>query len=55
MLIHVPHLRQLICEVLGQDPRPGYQREQNWDKEYGMHLYEFNIKWRCARADKYGN
>ena len=43
---HVPHLRQLICEVLGQDPRPGYQREQNWDKEYGMHLYEFNIKWR---------
>ncbi|MCL5254865.1 MAG: tRNA (N6-threonylcarbamoyladenosine(37)-N6)-methyltransferase TrmO [Gammaproteobacteria bacterium] len=43
---HVPHLRQLIGEVLGQDPRPGYQREQNWDKEYGMHLYEFNIKWR---------
>lgn len=41
-----PHLRQLICEVLGQDPRPGYQREQNWQKEYGMHLYDFNIKWQ---------
>src|SRR5690554_6226440 len=41
-----PHLRQLISEVLGQDPRPGYQREQNWQKEYGMHLYHYNIKWR---------
>lgn len=41
-----PQLRALITEVLQQDPRPGYQREQNWQKEYGMHLYDFNIKWR---------
>ncbi|RUO38851.1 tRNA (N6-threonylcarbamoyladenosine(37)-N6)-methyltransferase TrmO [Aliidiomarina shirensis] len=48
-----PELRQLISEVLQQDPRPGYQREQSWDKEYGMHLYDFNIKWRVIANDNH--
>ncbi|RUO21296.1 tRNA (N6-threonylcarbamoyladenosine(37)-N6)-methyltransferase TrmO [Aliidiomarina iranensis] len=48
-----PELQQLITEVLQQDPRPGYQREQNWEKEYGMHLYEFNIKWRVIGNDNH--
>lgn len=48
-----PELRQLISEVLQQDPRPGYQREQSWDKEYGMHLYDFNIKWRVSESDNH--
>jgi tRNA-Thr(GGU) m(6)t(6)A37 methyltransferase TsaA len=39
-----PKLRDLICEVLAQDPRPGYADDPA--REYGMHLYDFNIKWR---------
>ncbi|MCC5854880.1 MAG: tRNA (N6-threonylcarbamoyladenosine(37)-N6)-methyltransferase TrmO [Idiomarina sp.] len=41
-----PELRQLIIEVLSQDPRPAYQRGPVSDRTYGMHLYHFNIKWR---------
>ncbi|WP_374354092.1 tRNA (N6-threonylcarbamoyladenosine(37)-N6)-methyltransferase TrmO [Chitinimonas sp.] len=41
----LPHLRQLISEVLAQDPRPGYADDP--DREYGMALYDLNIRWRC--------
>ncbi|QDQ26220.1 tRNA (N6-threonylcarbamoyladenosine(37)-N6)-methyltransferase TrmO [Chitinimonas arctica] len=41
-----PRLRALIEEVLAQDPRPGYADDP--EREYGMTLYEFNIRWRCA-------
>lgn len=40
-----PLLRNLILEVLAQDPRPGYADDP--EREYGMALYDFNIKWRC--------
>lgn len=40
-----PALRALIGEVLAQDPRPGYADDPA--REYGMALYDFNIKWRC--------
>jgi len=35
----------LIQQVLAQDPRPAYQREHVTDKEYGMSLYDLNIRW----------
>jgi len=41
-----PGLRELITAVLGQDPRPAWRVRTNDDKQYGMSLYEFNIKWR---------
>jgi tRNA-Thr(GGU) m(6)t(6)A37 methyltransferase TsaA len=41
----LPHLRQLITEVLAQDPRPGYADDPQ--REYGMALYDLNIRWRC--------
>lgn len=41
-----PHLKAFIEEVLAQDPRPAYQKDDHLAKDYGMHLYHFNIKWR---------
>ncbi|CUS48827.1 MAG: tRNA-Thr(GGU) m(6)t(6)A37 methyltransferase TsaA [Idiomarinaceae bacterium HL-53] len=40
-----PHLKQLIIEVLQQDPRPAYKTSATEMQTYGMHLYHFNIKW----------
>ncbi|MFC4161075.1 tRNA (N6-threonylcarbamoyladenosine(37)-N6)-methyltransferase TrmO [Chitinimonas lacunae] len=40
-----PHLRELIREVLAQDPRPGYADDPA--RDYGMRLYDLNIRWRC--------
>jgi tRNA-Thr(GGU) m(6)t(6)A37 methyltransferase TsaA len=38
-------LNQLLMEIMRNDPRPAYQREGGTDREYGMRLYEFNIRW----------
>lgn len=40
-----PDLEVLICQVLAQDPRPAYQRNSSATKEYGMTLYDLNIRW----------
>lgn len=41
-----PGLQELIIEVLAQDPRPAYRRQPEDGKQYGMSLYDLNIKWR---------
>lgn len=41
-----PHLRDFIHDVLAQDPRPAYHQEADADREYGMHLYDFNVRWQ---------
>jgi len=41
-------LKQLIIEVLQQDPRPAYKRQKSDHKVYAMHLSDFNIKWQCT-------
>lgn len=41
-----PQLEVLICQVLAQDPRPAYQRQADSQREYGMTLYDINIRWR---------
>jgi len=41
-----PKLRSLIQEVLSQDPRPAYHTDAHPDKNYGMTLYDLNIKWQ---------
>ncbi len=38
-------LARLIRETLNQDPRPAYQR--NKIKEYGMSLWDVNIRWQA--------
>ena len=40
-----PAVRQLITEVLAQDPRPAYQTPEP-DRVYGMHLLDVNVQWR---------
>lgn len=40
-----PNLIQVISGVLGQDPRPAYKKNKSDDKEYGIRLYDLNIKW----------
>ncbi|WP_427978041.1 tRNA (N6-threonylcarbamoyladenosine(37)-N6)-methyltransferase TrmO [Agarivorans sp.] len=36
----------VINQVLAQDPRPAYKQQQQDNKEYGVALYHFNIRWR---------
>jgi len=40
-----PTLRQLIIEVLQQDPRPAYKKNKADSKTYAVHLSDFNISW----------
>ena len=42
----LPDLEQFIRAVLAQDPRPAWRAGKEDDKQYGMALYDRNIKWR---------
>jgi len=46
-----PHFQRFICEVLQQDPRPAYQQGKTTDRVYGMHLYEFNVRFQFIDTD----
>lgn len=37
------YIRTVISEVLSQDPRPAYQKEEG--REYGVKLFEFNVRF----------
>jgi tRNA (adenine37-N6)-methyltransferase len=39
-------LRALIDQVLAQDPRPGYMDRYPERREFGIRLYDVNIRWR---------
>jgi len=39
-------LRELIEQVLAQDPRPGYMDRYPERREFGIRLYDRNIRWR---------
>lgn len=39
-------LKQLISDVLSQDPRPAYQQNQSGERIYGMQLDEFDVRWQ---------
>ncbi|MBE9609882.1 tRNA (N6-threonylcarbamoyladenosine(37)-N6)-methyltransferase TrmO [Chitinilyticum piscinae] len=41
-----PELRELIREVLAQDPRPAYADDAQ--RQYGVRLYTLDVKWRCT-------
>lgn len=40
-----PELKSLITDILQQDPRPAWRNQEIDSKQYGMHLYDLNIKW----------
>jgi len=44
-----PNLKELIGQVLEQDPRPAYNKAAHQEKIYGMALYDLNIKWRVKQ------
>ncbi|WP_026377254.1 tRNA (N6-threonylcarbamoyladenosine(37)-N6)-methyltransferase TrmO [Aestuariibacter salexigens] len=37
--------QDLICNVLGQDPRPAYRKASQDDREYGVSLYNHDVRW----------
>ena len=45
-----PHLRQVIAEVLAQDPRPAYRKNEEEGKTYAVWLLDFNVRWRVTRS-----
>lgn len=44
-------LRELIVQVLSQDPRPGYMDRYPNRRDFGMQLYEFDIRWRLENGE----
>ncbi len=40
-----PDLQTLIHKLLQLDPRPAYRKNSSVTKEYGMRLYDFDVKW----------
>lgn len=41
-------LRELIEQVLAQDPRPGYMDRYPERREFGLRLYELNVRWQVG-------
>lgn len=40
-------VRLLLIQILQQDPRPAYRQAQEDDHQYGMRLYDFDVRWMC--------
>lgn len=45
-----PRLQQFIHEVLAQDPRPAYRKNEEEGKTYAVWLLDFNVRWRVTPA-----
>ncbi|ANI29859.1 tRNA (adenine(37)-N6)-methyltransferase [Yersinia entomophaga] len=41
-----PNLERFISQVLAQDPRPAYRKNEVETREYAVLLLEFNVRWR---------
>lgn len=42
----IPRIRQLIVQVLQNDPRPAYYDGRNEDRLFGFHIHDVDVKWR---------
>ncbi|WP_119395949.1 tRNA (N6-threonylcarbamoyladenosine(37)-N6)-methyltransferase TrmO [Salinibius halmophilus] len=42
------YISTVIREVLSQDPRPAYQREEG--REYGVKLFDYNVQWVVSNS-----
>lgn len=51
-LVHLekryPRLREFIVDVLAQDPRPAYRKEEDAGRAYAVWLLDFNVRWRVT-------
>lgn len=47
---HYPELRSLIEELLSYDPRPAYRAGDTGPRTYGVHLYDFDVRWRVEEG-----
>lgn len=45
-----PQLKSFIIEVLAQDPRPAYRKDEEMGKTYAVLLLDFNVRWRVTTA-----
>ena len=45
-----PHIKAFIREVLAQDPRPAYRKEEEAGKNYAVWLLDFNVRWRVIAS-----
>ena len=45
-----PHIKAFIREVLAQDPRPAYRKEEQAGKTYAVWLLDFNVRWRVIAS-----
>ncbi|HRD49333.1 MAG: tRNA (N6-threonylcarbamoyladenosine(37)-N6)-methyltransferase TrmO [Candidatus Competibacter sp.] len=50
-----PHgdLRELIAQILRQDPRPAYQQTDSAPRQYGMTLYDCEVRWEVRDGMAY--
>ena len=48
-----PDLHDFINNVLKQDPRPAYKKQKEGEQNYGMTLYDFNIRWQVNGEHNY--
>jgi len=46
-----PNLTILIRQVISQQPQPGYRRGDTRRRNYGMTLYDLNIRWQAEGAN----
>lgn len=51
--ISIANFKELISEVLSQDPRPAYKQKSLTDTErvYGVQLYDYNVQWKMVSKD----
>lgn len=43
-----PHLTRFIQQVLAQDPRPAYRKDEDAGKTYAVSLLDMNVRWRVT-------
>lgn len=46
--LRYPHLESFLCDVLAQDPRPAYRKQNEDHRDYAVRLLTFNIRWRVT-------
>ncbi|MBK8537986.1 MAG: tRNA (N6-threonylcarbamoyladenosine(37)-N6)-methyltransferase TrmO [Candidatus Competibacteraceae bacterium] len=46
-------LRELIAQILRQDPRPAYQQADSAPRQYGMTLYDCDVQWEVRDGIAY--
>ena len=43
-------MRELIGQILRQDPRPAYERADPTLQRYGMKLYDLDVRWETRNG-----